>query len=187
MASNLIYGVSLRAGSAGFNNRYEVGHNNVDVMSHTQKNNVGGNNFNNGAGGGGGKCFKCGDEGHKKADCPNPIVVVSNLEESVTNEDLSELFGNIGNVRKVSMKGKGLAEIVFVKKEDAEKAVVKYDHRILDGRAMNCSMASSGSGGGGKKFGCFKCGEEGHKQAACLKGVAGGRVQKPGRGKSFFP
>jgi len=38
-------------GGAGFNNRYEVGYNNVDVMSYTQKNNGGGNNFNNGAGG----------------------------------------------------------------------------------------------------------------------------------------
>ena len=37
-------------------------------------------------------------------------------------------------------------------------------------------------GGGGRKSGCFKCGEEGHKKAKCLKGVAGGRVQKPERG-----
>ena len=37
-------------------------------------------------------------------------------------------------------------------------------------------------GGGGRKSGCFKCGEEGHKKANCLKGVAGGRVQKPGHG-----
>lgn len=38
-------------GGAGFNNRYEVGYNNVDVMSYTQKNNGGGNSFGNGAGG----------------------------------------------------------------------------------------------------------------------------------------
>ena len=71
----------------------------------------------------------------------NPtILVVSNLEESVTDEDLSELFGDIGNVRKVSMKGRGVAEIVFVKREAAEKAVEMYDKRLLDGRAMKCTI-----------------------------------------------
>ena len=67
-------------------------------------------------------------------------LVVSNLEESVTDEDLSELFGDIGNVRKVSMKGRGVAEIVFVKREAAEKAVEMYDKRLLDGRAMKCTI-----------------------------------------------
>ena len=80
--------------------------------------------------------------------------------------------------------GKGVAEIVFVKRADAQKAVEMYDHRLLDGRAMNCSMASSG--GGGRTSKCFKCGEEGHKQANCVKGVAEGRVQKPGRGRGQF-
>lgn len=45
------FGRGGAGGGAGFNNRYEVGYNNVDVMSYTQKNNGGGNNFNNGAGG----------------------------------------------------------------------------------------------------------------------------------------
>ena len=67
-------------------------------------------------------------------------LVVSNLEESVTEEDLSELFGDIGNVRKVNMKGRGVAEIVFVKREAAEKAVEMYDKRLLDGRAMKCTI-----------------------------------------------
>ena len=67
-------------------------------------------------------------------------LVVSNLEESVTDEDLSELFGDIGNVRKVSMKGRGVAEIVFVKREAAEKAVEMYDKRLLDGRPMKCTI-----------------------------------------------
>ena len=67
-------------------------------------------------------------------------LVVSNLEESVTDEDLSELFGDIGNVRKVSMKGKGIAEIVFVKREAAEKAVEMYDNRLLDERPMKCTI-----------------------------------------------
>ena len=69
-------------------------------------------------------------------------LVVSNLEESVTEEDISELFvlANIGNVQKVNMKGRGVAEIVFVKREAAEKAVEMYDKRLLDGRAMKCTI-----------------------------------------------
>ena len=74
-------------------------------------------------------CFKCDEDGHKKANCPNPTLVVSNLEETVTKKDLSDLFGDIGKVRKVNMKVRGVAEIVFVKREDAEKAVEKYDHK----------------------------------------------------------
>ena len=71
-------------------------------------------------------------------------LVVSNLEESVTDEDLSELFGDIGNVHKVSMKDRGVAEIVFVKREDAEIAVEMYDERLFYGRAMKCTLASGG-------------------------------------------
>ena len=140
----------------------------------------------------------------------NPVVVVSNLAESVTDEDLSELFDDIGKVRKVTMKGSGGAEIVFVNKEDAKKAVETYDKRLLDGRTIKCTLVyalvtSRGSGfnnryevghnnvdamshtqknngGGGKiKFRCFKCGKEGHKMSTCLKGVASGRVQKRGQ------
>ena len=70
-------------------------------------------------------------------------LVVSNLKESVTEEDLSELFGDIGNLRKVNMKGKGVAEIVFVKREDAEEAVEMYDQRLLVGRAMKCTLQKS--------------------------------------------
>ena len=98
-------------------------------------------------------------------------MVVSNLEESVTQEDLSELFfGDIGNVRKVNMKSRGVAEIVFAKREDAEKAVEMYDQEFLDGRAMKCTILAKSGGGGGRKSGCFKCGEEGHKKAECPKG-----------------
>ena len=66
--------------------------------------------------------------------------VITNLEESVTVEDLSELVSDIGDVRKVSMIGKGVGEIIFVKIEDAKKAVELYDKRLLDGRPMKCTI-----------------------------------------------
>ena len=96
------------------------------------------------------------------------ILDVSNLEESVTIKDLSELFCDIGNVRKVNMKGSGAAEIVFVKSEDAEKAVKMYDKRLLNGRAIKCTLAGAS------------------KKADSLKGVSGGRVQKRGSIRGGF-
>ena len=63
-------------------------------------------------------------------------VVVSNLEESVTQEDINELFSDVGNVRNVRMAGKGVAEVVFARREHAEKAIDVYDKRQLDGRVM---------------------------------------------------
>ena len=93
LASDLIYGVSLRAGRGGLGG----GHNNVNVMSYTQKNNGSGNNFNNRAGGFGGRgggtnanykalgtkrggaenlkrsCYICGEFDHKMANCQRKI------------------------------------------------------------------------------------------------------------------
>lgn len=36
----------------------------------------------------------------------------------------------------------GVAEVVFVKREDAEMAVKKYNSRELDGQPMQCKMAT---------------------------------------------
>ena len=43
-------------------------------------------------------------------------AVVSNLQTSVSQEDLSELFGDVGPLRRVKMLGPGSAEIVFLNK-----------------------------------------------------------------------
>ena len=43
-------------------------------------------------------------------------AVVSNLQASVSQEDLSELFGDVGPLRRVKMLGPGSAEIVFLNK-----------------------------------------------------------------------
>ena len=58
------------------------------------------------------------------------------MEESVTQEDINELFSDVGNVRNVRMAGKGVAEVVFARREHAEKAIDVYDKRQLDGRVM---------------------------------------------------
>ena len=43
-------------------------------------------------------------------------AVVSNLQTSVSQEDLSELFVDVGPLRRVKMLGPGSAEIVFLNK-----------------------------------------------------------------------
>merc|ERR1712223_836587 len=72
-------------------------------------------------------------------------VVVSNLQESVTQEDLSELFGDVGPLRRVKMMlAPGSAEIVFLNKEDADRAIEVYHNRQLDGQPMKCQLVTSG-------------------------------------------
>jgi len=72
-------------------------------------------------------------------------VVVSNLQSSVSQEDLSELFGDVGTLRRVKMlPTPGSAEIVFMNKEDADRAIEVYHNRQLDGQPMKCQMVTTG-------------------------------------------
>lgn len=73
-------------------------------------------------------------------------IVVSNLQGTVSQEDIMELFGDIGPLKRAKIIEPGTAEVVFVNKSDALKAVEIYHNRQLDGKAMKCQMVSSGSG-----------------------------------------
>ena len=68
---------------------------------------------------------------------------VTNLEGTVSQEDLSELFGDIGPLKRVRVPTPGTAEILFCNKEDAERAVDVYHNRQLDGKPMKCSLMVS--------------------------------------------
>merc|ERR1719489_215184 len=71
-------------------------------------------------------------------------VVVSNLQASVSKEDLFELFGDVGALKRVKVSTPGSAEVVFVERADAQKAVEIYHNRQLDGKAMKCQIVGSG-------------------------------------------
>lgn len=71
-------------------------------------------------------------------------VVVSNLQTSVSKEDLFELFGDVGALKRVKVSTPGAAEVVFVERADAQKAVEIYHNRQLDGKAMKCQIVGSG-------------------------------------------
>ncbi|CAO3662492.1 unnamed protein product [Rhizopus stolonifer] len=75
-------------------------------------------------------------------------LVVSNLHFNVTEKDLYDLFGQIGKLRRAFLhigpngKSAGIADVVFVNSNDAERARVTYNNVQLDGRPMRITVAS---------------------------------------------
>jgi len=72
-------------------------------------------------------------------------IVLSNLQGSVTYDDIVELFGDVGALRKVRVAVPGQAEVTFVNHDDAEKAVEIYHNRQLDGKPMKCTLTTTSS------------------------------------------
>ncbi|KAF7724654.1 hypothetical protein EC973_000826 [Apophysomyces ossiformis] len=88
-------------------------------------------------------------------------LVVANLHHNVSEKDLycpnfglpndeaQELFGQIGALKRAflhiapSGKSSGVADIVFVRPNDAERARATYNNVELDGRPMRISFAPS--------------------------------------------
>ncbi|XP_076329199.1 polymerase delta-interacting protein 3-like isoform X4 [Tachypleus tridentatus] len=71
------------------------------------------------------------EEGH--------TIVVSNLP-LVTEDDMKELFGDIGLVLRAAILHQGTAIVTYSKKEDAVRACQVYHNCPLDGNPMQCSL-----------------------------------------------
>ncbi|KAI3976947.1 hypothetical protein MKX01_008805 [Papaver californicum] len=73
-------------------------------------------------------------------------LYVSNLDVGVTNEDIKELFSEIGSLKRYSvhydMNGRpnGSAEVVFNRKADGLTAMKRYNNVQLDGKAMKIEI-----------------------------------------------
>ncbi|KAG7491467.1 hypothetical protein MATL_G00004740 [Megalops atlanticus] len=72
-------------------------------------------------------------------------MTVNNLHPRVTEEDIVELFCVCGALKRVRFLREGVAEVVFVRKEDAVTAYRKYNNRCLDGQPMKCSLHIQGT------------------------------------------
>lgn len=64
-------------------------------------------------------------------------LIVSNLHSRVTEDDVLELFSDIGPIKRAYFVDKGVAEVVYVKLEHAREAINKYDRSELDGLFCN--------------------------------------------------
>ncbi|CAH1112803.1 unnamed protein product [Psylliodes chrysocephalus] len=69
-------------------------------------------------------------------------IVVSNLQQSVTQDDIKELFEDIGQLLTAKLVRPGVAEVIYKNLKDAQKAVDTYHNRQLDGQPMKCLLVN---------------------------------------------
>ncbi|EOA17095.1 hypothetical protein CARUB_v10005351mg [Capsella rubella] len=71
---------------------------------------------------------------------------VTNLDQGVTNEDIRELFSEIGELERYAIhydkngRPSGTAEVVYPRRSDAFQALKKYNNVLLDGRPMRLEI-----------------------------------------------
>lgn len=79
-------------------------------------------------------------------------VYISNLGYGVSNEDIKELFSEVGELKRYSVhfdrsgRSKGTAEVVFTRRADAIAAVKRYNNVQLDGKPMKIEIIGTNIG-----------------------------------------
>ncbi|OVA00272.1 RNA recognition motif domain [Macleaya cordata] len=79
-------------------------------------------------------------------------LYVSNLDIGVTNEDIKELFSEIGALKRYAVhydrtgRSSGSAEVVFTRRIDALAAMKRYNNVQLDGKAMKIEIIGTNLG-----------------------------------------
>ncbi|HZP46677.1 MAG TPA: RNA-binding protein [Candidatus Binataceae bacterium] len=87
-------------------------------------------------------------------------LYVGNLAWAVTDEDLAQVFGEVGKVENAQViidratnRSRGFGFVEMASDEEAEKAISALDGREVKGRAIRVNEAQARSGGGGSRGG----------------------------------
>ncbi|CAN8276039.1 unnamed protein product [Cochlearia groenlandica] len=73
-------------------------------------------------------------------------IYITNLDQGVTNDDIRELFSDIGELKRYAIhydnngRPNGTAEVVYLRRNDAFQAMKKYNNVLLDGRPMRLEV-----------------------------------------------
>ncbi|XP_028413320.1 zinc finger CCHC-type and RNA-binding motif-containing protein 1-like [Dendronephthya gigantea] len=125
-------------------------------------------------------------------------IYVGNLPYSLTNNDLHKIFEKYGKVvkvtivrDKVSRESKGVAFILFLDRDSAQKAVSAINRKQMFGRTIKCCIAKDNGRATEfirKKYypdksRCYECGDDGHLSYNCPKNMLGDREPPPKKEK----
>ncbi|OAY37838.1 THO complex subunit 4A [Manihot esculenta] len=131
-------------------------------------------------------------------------LYISNLDYGVSNEDIKELFSEVGDLKRYSIhydrsgRSKGTAEVVFSRRTDALAAVKRYNNVQLDGKPMKIEIVgtniatpaappannvSFGNSNGVPRGGQGRGGTTGRPRGGGGRGFGRGRGRGRGRGE----
>ncbi|KAL1916403.1 uncharacterized protein VTP21DRAFT_5594 [Calcarisporiella thermophila] len=135
--------------------------------------------------------------GNQQPRVPDRITV-ENLFYEITNDDLKELFSQIGPLKKCQIRfdrsgrSTGIADLIFENPYDAAEAYKQYDGVTLDGQPMKITILAPSErvyverrskGEGNSRSGIFsRLGSREDKSSgrgAGRRGKSGGRREKP--------